>query len=62
MERILCSEKNMSEVLVFSDLRIAEKEILAVPNFARNYYIHLLPVLPWWTNRTTKYKEDALKI
>lgn len=52
----------IDQLLEYSDLRIAEKEILTTPDLARNYYIHLLPVLPWWTNRVTKYKDEEINL
>jgi len=52
----------LNPVPEYSDLRIAEKEIQTVPNLARNYYIHLLPELPWWTNRIYKHKDEELNL
>ena len=50
------------QITEFSDLRVAEKEIQAIPNLARNYYIHLLPELTyaWWTNKDYKYKSELI--
>lgn len=40
----------------FTDIRIAEKAISRNPFSAPNYYIHLLPRLPEWTDRIYYYK------